>query len=188
MPPRSRVIYLNHVGRIMEARRRDPRLRWHDAAVLYRMNAESRPLQAALREAGVPYVVREEDDERAGGALSAKPGDAPAHHRDAPNDSPDAVTRTTRRAVSCARPASSAGERDSRTARRGWRRPGSLRRPRGAVDLHAVPSPAASAKARLDTRAADLVLVVPGACCRLCGLAPGMTQGRDPSGCARHPA
>ena len=60
------------VERIVAARRRDPRLRWRDAAVLYRMNAESRPLQAALREAGVPYVVREEDDES---GVGARPND-----------------------------------------------------------------------------------------------------------------
>jgi DNA helicase-2/ATP-dependent DNA helicase PcrA len=59
------------VHRILAARRRDPRLGWRDMAVLYRMNAESRPIQAALREAGVPYVVREEDDETPGNRLSA---------------------------------------------------------------------------------------------------------------------
>ena len=32
--------------------------RWSDFAVLYRLNAQSRPLEEALREAGVPYHVR----------------------------------------------------------------------------------------------------------------------------------
>ncbi|HTP24581.1 MAG TPA: UvrD-helicase domain-containing protein [Anaeromyxobacteraceae bacterium] len=32
-------------------------IRWEEIAVLYRTNAQSRPLEAALREQGIPYVV-----------------------------------------------------------------------------------------------------------------------------------
>jgi DNA helicase-2/ATP-dependent DNA helicase PcrA len=43
-------------GEIVRARAEGRRL--EDAAVLYRLNAQSRPLEEALREAGIPHVVR----------------------------------------------------------------------------------------------------------------------------------
>ena len=57
--------------RILAWRRGDPRLRWSDFAVLYRMNAESRPLAAALSAAGIPCRVRGDREED--GALPREP-------------------------------------------------------------------------------------------------------------------
>jgi superfamily I DNA/RNA helicase len=37
-------------------------LRFRDVAILYRVNAQSQSLRAALRSTGIPCVVREEDD------------------------------------------------------------------------------------------------------------------------------
>ncbi len=45
---------------IRDARRRGPELRFHDFSVLYRMNAQSLPLQIELILANMPYRVREE--------------------------------------------------------------------------------------------------------------------------------
>jgi DNA helicase-2/ATP-dependent DNA helicase PcrA len=47
---------------ILRARRRDHALRFRDVAILYRVNAQSQSLRAALRSTGIPCVVREEDD------------------------------------------------------------------------------------------------------------------------------
>ncbi len=71
--------------RILAARRSDPRLAWRDIAVLYRMNAESRPLQAALAAYGIPCDVRDDDDRA-----------APEDGRVAPaQGAPDAVSLRT---------------------------------------------------------------------------------------------
>jgi DNA helicase-2/ATP-dependent DNA helicase PcrA len=78
--------------RILDARSRHG-LDWRDFAVLYRMNAESRPIQAALAAAGIPYVVREEDDER---APRVRPDQMAARvDRTASGEAPDAVSLLT---------------------------------------------------------------------------------------------
>ena len=62
------------VRSILLARRRDRALRLRDVAVLYRVNAQSRSLRTALRDAGIPCVVREEDDPGARSATDSSAG------------------------------------------------------------------------------------------------------------------
>jgi len=45
------------VQTVLEARQRNPGLRWGDMAVLYRVNAQSRVLEEALVRSSVPYVI-----------------------------------------------------------------------------------------------------------------------------------
>lgn len=74
---------------ILGARRRHPRLGFRDFAILYRTNVESRPLRAALVAAGIPCVVREEEE----GSISAAPDRDVVHAGSA--DAADAVSLLT---------------------------------------------------------------------------------------------